>query len=130
MRERVTASAPIGRPERRFLALLSLGLLLAGNSLRAQTRVAEGTPPPRQFDLTVAAGERFTSNPEFLPDPATPQERSPQSDYISDMRLDLSMSRRSDRTHWSLRYSPFYTRYRENNVSVRRTTSSFPEPAA
>jgi len=130
VRERVTASAPIGRPERRFLALLSLGLLLAGNSLRAQTRVAEGTPPPRQFDLTVAAGERFTSNPEFLPDPATPQERSPQSDYISDMRLDLSMSRRSDRTHWSLRYSPFYTRYRENNVSVRRTTSSFPEPAA
>ena len=59
-------------------------------------------PTPNQIDLTLAVGERSTSNPWFYAD-----EVSPEGDYLSDLRADLSMFRSSDRTRWSLRYSPF-----------------------
>ena len=106
MRKRV--AAPGGLPGRflRMLPALLIGSAVIGDPLLAQARPVDVAPTPNKFDLTVVAGERSTSNPFF-----STEGHSPYGDYYSDMRLDLSASRRTDRTDWSLRYSPFYTRY-------------------
>ncbi len=87
---------------------LLFGLLWGGGCLLAQVP-AKGLPPsPNQFDFYLAAGERWTSNPEFKP-----ESESFEGDYISDLRANVSMLRKTERTDWSLQYTPFYTRYRE-----------------
>jgi hypothetical protein len=91
-----------------------LGLGVAAGSARAQTREVPpaGSAPvsPNESDLTVSAGERYSSNPRFEPDSA-----SAEGDYVTDLHLDLSMRRHSVRSLWSLRYTPSYARYRENS---------------
>ena len=84
------------------------GLLWGGGCVLAQAP-AKGIPPtPNQFDVYLAAGERWSSNPEFKP-----ESESFEGDYISDLRANISLLRKSERTDWSLQYTPFYTRYRE-----------------
>jgi hypothetical protein len=108
--------------------LCLLASLLAGSLARAQSqnppsenppsqsppkappKPRNDAPPPNQFSLTGALGERATSNPRGETDAS-----SPEGDYVSDLRLDLSVSRRSERTDWKLGYQPFYTQYRESN---------------
>ena len=91
-----------------------LGLGVAAGSARAQTQAVPpaGSVPesPNESDLTVSAGERYSSNPRFQPDSA-----SAEGDYVTDLRLDLSMSRHKVRSLWSLRYTPSYARYHENS---------------
>jgi hypothetical protein len=64
--------------------------------------------PPGRLDLWVSAGRRYSSNPRFQGDL---EEFDPDS--ISELRADLSGGRTTDRTAWSLRYRPAYTRYRD-----------------
>ncbi|HEV8337662.1 MAG TPA: hypothetical protein VGR67_14710 [Candidatus Polarisedimenticolia bacterium] len=106
----------------RMLRLLSrgltaaaiLGLGMAAGSARAQTQAAPpaGSVPvsPNESDLTVSAGERYSSNPRFQPD-----GESAEADTITDLRLDLSMRRHSARSLWSFRYNPSYTKYHDND---------------
>jgi hypothetical protein len=106
--------------------VVALSLLLVGRSLavgqtppKAQpntppkTQPKPDAPPPNEFSLTGALGERATSNVRGVPDNST--DPPPQGDYVSDLRLSFSVVRRSERTDWTLSYQPFLTRYRESS---------------
>src|SRR5215467_13479557 len=59
-------------------------------------------PPANELHLNLAMGERGTSNPTFAP-----ESQEYQGDYITDLRPDLAMRRKSPRTDWSLDYRMF-----------------------
>jgi hypothetical protein len=98
----------------RVAALSLAGTLLAGNLALSQSKASvpskSGAPPPNEISLTGALAERATSNPRSETDSS-----SPEGDYVSDLRADLSARRRSERTDWSLNFQPFYTRYHVNS---------------
>ena len=108
MREQVSFRPFIQARAGRTAVMVLLASSLGGVA-RAQTP-APAKPAPDRFDLSLALGERSTSNPAFQPD-----NQSPDGDYVSDLRADLAGARKTQRTDWSLHYRPFYTRYRVND---------------
>jgi hypothetical protein len=92
---------------RRILSLLVVVWGLQAGLARAQ---APGGPTPDGFDLNVGMGMRLTNNPGLASDGG-----SREGDSITDLRADVTGRRRSPRTEWSSRYTPFYTRYGSNS---------------
>ena len=94
---------------RRVLSLLLVAYGVPAVLVRAQ---APGgvDPAPAGFDLNVGVGTRFTTDPGLASD-----DEGADGDSITDLRAELIGHRRSPRTDWSVRYSPFYTRYRSNS---------------
>ncbi|HEU5182751.1 MAG TPA: hypothetical protein VFW45_18330 [Candidatus Polarisedimenticolia bacterium] len=66
----------------------------------------EDAPTPNQFHLDFNAGARSSSNVFFDPD-----DGSPQQDYIGTLVMDLSATRTSPRTAWTMAYVPVLNHY-------------------
>ena len=93
-----------------MVTMFLIGSGFSGGISSAQAPVTAAEPQLDEFHLIGAIGERLNSNPTYVSDSS-----SPDADYVSDLRLEISRLRRTERTEWSLRFVPFYTSYRQNN---------------
>ena len=104
---RWTGSVGSATVRRQVLCLLVLAGGLPAVTTLAQVPV-EVRPAPSGFDLNLGLGIRHTSNAGLEPAGGT------EGDSITDMRAEIAGHRGSQRTDWSARYAPLYTRYGSN----------------
>ncbi len=92
----------------RLLAIAVLVFCSPGEGILARAPEGEGPASSVDSELILTLGAGATSNAEIVRG-----GEAPGGDYMTDLGLDFSTTRRTERTDWSFRYHPFYNRYEQ-----------------